>query len=154
MNEIITDEMIEQYFKNAQSHLVNTSNRISLQLSREWCRTFPKDAGVYCFFVDDKLSYVGETGCLRKRLADLLDSRNHTLRRSIGHKYFSLEKGYAKATSSIKFPAHIETLIENWMPSHLKVALMPIKIGRKEFEEWLQSKYPEVQFLNKRTKRQ
>ncbi len=153
MKEIISDSLIDQYFKQIKSHLLATKNRIPLQLSRKWCRTFIKDSGVYCFFVDDKLSYVGETGSLRKRLADLLDSRNHTLRRSVGEKYFSSEKGYIKATSSIKFPEHIEPLVEKWMIAHLKVSLLPIKIGRKEFEEWLQHIHPEVEFLNKRAKR-
>ena len=153
MEDIISDNLIEKYFKQVKSHLLNKRNRIPLQLSRQWCKSFPKDAGVYCFFIDDNLGYVGETGSLRKRLADLLDSRNHTLRRTVGEKYFSKVKGYAKASSSIKFPVHVELLVEKWMAEHLKVSLFPVKIGRKEFEEWLQHIHPEIEFLNKRKKR-
>lgn len=154
MSEIITETLIQQHFEKVGNYLLDEKNRIAFELSREWCKAFSKDAGVYCFFVDGILGYVGETGCLRKRLTDLLVSRNHTLRRSIGHKYFGLEEGYMKASSSVKFPDHIEVLIEKWMPSHLQLSLLPIKIGRKEFEEWLQQKYPTVEFLNKRKKRQ
>lgn len=153
MKEIISQNLIESYFKQIEYYLTKDKNRMTIELSRKWCKQFTKDAGVYCFFIDDKLKYVGETGCLRKRLADLLDSRNHTLRRSIGEKFFSHEKGYLKASSSDKFPVHIESKIEKWMPVHLKVSLLPIKIGRKEFEEWLQTNHPEIEFLNKRKKR-
>ncbi len=39
------------------------------------------------------------------------------------------------------------------MVDNLKVSWLPVKIGRKEFEEWLQHIHPEVEFLNKRKKR-
>lgn len=153
MKEVITDEMIELYFNLIKEHLTKTSSRIPFQLSREWCKKFPEDAGVYCFFIEDQLRYVGETGCLKKRLADLLDTRNHTLRRSIGEMYFSKEEGYKKTSSQLKFVDHIELKVEQWMINNLKVAWYPVKIGRKEFEEWLQHKHPEIEFLNKRKKR-
>lgn len=153
MKEVISDTLIESHFNAIKRHLVNNKNRVAFILSRDWCKTIPRDAGVYCFFIDNKLAYVGETGCLRKRMSDLLDTRNHTLRRSIGLKYFSTEKGFIQATSQSKFPEHIESLIEAWMIKHLKVAWLAVSIGRKEFEEWLQQNNSEVEFLNKRKKR-
>ncbi|MDE3184458.1 MAG: hypothetical protein KGM16_13655 [Bacteroidota bacterium] len=153
MQNVIPGELVEKYFNTICSYLKNKRSRVPYQLSKEWCATLPKEAGVYCFFIDDELRYVGETGYIKKRMKDLLDSRNHTLRRAIGENFFSTEGGYAKATSSIKFPDHIERLVEEWMTKHLKVSLLSIPIGRKEFEEWLQDKYPKVEFLNKRKKR-
>jgi hypothetical protein len=153
MEEIITDTLIEIHFDLIREHLIKDTSRIPFQLSREWCRSFPNESGVYCFFINDKLSYVGETECLRKRLADLLDTRNHTLRRTIGEKYFFDIEGYKKATSQSKFSDHIEIMVQEWISTNLKVSMCLVKIGRKEFEEWLQNKHPEIKFLNKRKKR-
>jgi hypothetical protein len=150
---LISDNLIEKHFNTLQQSLLNPSNRFHLQLQRKWFRTFPNVAGVYCFFLDDELCYVGETGCISKRLADLLDTRNHTLRRSIGEKYFSNESGYLKANSQTKYPFNIEDKIEKWMINHLKFSFVPVKIGRKEFEEWLQNSNSNISFFNKRTKR-
>jgi hypothetical protein len=53
-------------------------------------------------FEDGKLVYVGESGSLSGRVMDMLDSRNHTVRRALGELRFKDMPGYKKATSSIK----------------------------------------------------
>jgi hypothetical protein len=96
------------------------------------------------------LVYVGESGSLSGRVTDMLNSRHHTVRRSLGELRFKNEPGYKKATSSIKYPEHIENLVQETMKS-FKISVLPIPFGRKEFEEYIESKHkPE---LNRKGKR-
>jgi len=68
---------------------------------------------------------------------DLRDTRHHALRRNIGKFNFSNERGYNDANSKKKFPEKIERLVDNWLKERIKISALPMKIGRKEFEEWL-----------------
>lgn len=101
-------------------------------------------------FENGKLVYVGESGSLSGRVMDMLDSRNHTVRRALGELRFKDTPGYKKATSSIKHPEHIEEMVQETMKS-LKISVLPIPFGRKEFEEYIEAKHkPE---LNRKGKR-
>jgi len=98
---------------------------------------FPRNPGVYCVFEDGDLIYVGETGDLNERMRDLLDTRSHTLRRSLGKAKFGDHPAYQPASPSVKFPQEIESLLTQFMLEHLKVKAAPVILGRKEIEEKL-----------------
>lgn len=84
---------------------------------------------------------------------DLLDRRHHTLRRSIGEKYFSKEDGYIKATTRTKFPVHIKSLVNDHICKRLKIAFLVVPLGRKELEEFIEVRIERELVLNKRGKR-
>jgi len=142
-----------EYFKKVKAHLLKPGNRKKFVLTREWCKSFSDKAGVYLIFREDKLIYVGETGHLRKRMYDLLNTKNHCLRRSCGEHLFSKHKNYIKASSSISFPVEIEDLLNKWIEANLYISCLPLNLGRKEFEEWIFSTTPVGQLLNKRSQR-
>ena len=149
----IADSQVHEYFNQIMEYLLDEKNRIKIELTRTWSKTFTKEAGVYCIFIDNQLGYVGETGKLRGRMSDLLNTKNHTLRRSLGGKYFSTEKGYVKASSHKSYSQDIEERLNNLITERLTVSHLAITIGRKEFEEWLQTQHSQIIFLNKRKKR-
>lgn len=121
-----------------------------MKLTRTWANSQPDDAGVYMLFEKGKPVYVGESGKISVRIYDMLDSRHHTVRRAIGELRFSNHEGHQKATSKHKHPEHIETLVQKTM-SKLKLCVLPISIGRKEFEEYIYPIY-EPDF-NRKSKR-
>lgn len=153
MIELITKELANKYFHSIREYLLNIENRKSMLLTREWARSFPKNAGVYCIFEDDILKYVGETGSIRGRMADLLNTKNHNFRRLLGGEKYSNHTGYEKANSYKSFIPEIELGLHNWITNHCKVSYLTIHIGRKEFEDWLQEEHSNVVFLNKRKRR-
>jgi hypothetical protein len=130
--------------------LLDQSNWKCMCLTRDWARTFPKDSGVYMLFENETLVYVGESGSITGRVMDMLNSRQHTVRRALGEERLKKIDGYEKATSSIKYPDHIEVMVQNII-STFKISVLPLKFGRKEFEEFIQSKY--VPKLNRKGKR-
>ena len=141
---------ITQEFERIEKYLFDKSNWQSMILTRAWTKSHPSDAGVYMLFENGSPVYVGESGSISGRITDMLDSRHHTVRRALGEKRFSNIVGYQKATSKLKHPDHIEELIDNAV-SKLKLCVLPIEIGRKEFEEYIFPKYrPE---LNRKLKR-
>lgn len=137
-------------FQRIERFLFDPANWRPVLLTREWAKLQPEDAGVYMIFENGKPVYVGESGSISGRISDMLDSRHHTVRRSLGEMRFSTTAGYAKASSKSKHPEHIEALIVQTMQS-FKLSVLPIKIGRKEFEEYVFEKHkPE---LNRKAKR-
>ncbi|MDN3676286.1 hypothetical protein QWY90_03060 [Flavobacterium paronense] len=148
---MIDDKLIESYFTEIKNYLINKENQIKFSLVRNQCSEI--EAGVYCFFIDNKIRYIGESGCIKKRINDLLNTKNHSFRRSFGELYFLSNPLYKKASSTSSYHPDIEILLSSKMNKHLSYSFFPMKIGRKEFEEWLQDYYSEVEFLNKRKKR-
>lgn len=96
---------------------------------------------------------MGETGNLKGRMNDLLDSRHHTVRRTIGQKLFSTMEGFQKATTKSKFPEHIESLVNEHICTKLSLAFLEVKLGRKELEELIEPSIGIDIRLNKRGKR-
>ena len=83
---------------------------------------------------------------------DLLDSRHHTIRRTIGKNLFSNQKGFIQATTKIKFPDEFEILVNEHISKNLKLAYLPVELGRKELEEFIELDIkPEIK-LNKKRK--
>ena len=133
--------------------LLQPDNFSQVVMSREWANKIPSSPGVYVFKDMDKIVYVGETGNLRGRMKDLLDSRHHTIRRTIGVKFYSTIVGFVKATTKIKFPEHIEILVNEHICENLLLAYIPVTLGRKELEEMIESNIDKDVRLNKRGKR-
>lgn len=143
-------QVIQTELERIENILFNPTNWQPMELTRSWAKSFSTDAGVYMLFEQDKLVYVGETGSITGRVTDMLNSRHHTVRRALGEKRLKTVSGYQKATSSINYPVHIEEMVQKIL-SCFKISVMPIAFGRKEFEEYIQSKYsPE---LNRKGKR-
>jgi hypothetical protein len=137
-------ETIQREIERIEKYLFNSENWKVLKLTRQWAKSFPDDSGVYMLFEDGKLVYVGESGSLSGRVTDMLNSRHHTVRRAFGELRFKDVLGYKKATSSIKYPEHIEKLVEETMRG-FKISMLPVPFGRKEFEEYIESKHkPEL----------
>jgi hypothetical protein len=144
------ESAVQQEFERIEKYLFDSSNWQNMTLTRAWAKSQPVEAGVYMLFENGKPVYVGESGSISGRITDMLDSRHHTVRRSLGEKRFSNVPGFVKATSKRKHPVHIENLIHETLSS-FKICVLPIKIGRKEFEEYIFPKYaPE---LNRKSKR-
>lgn len=153
MKDIFQYNSIESYFKAISKELHKKESRKKVVLTRAWTKQFDKLRGVYFIFEKNELKYVGETGSLNGRMADLLNTKNHTLRRSIGERIFSKEKGYQKASSKQSFIPEIEKKLNDYMILNLSVSCLPLEIGRKEFEEWVIESNPDILFYNKRKKR-
>lgn len=145
------DKEIKKEIERIESYLFNSSNWKNIILTRKWAKDQPQNAGVYMLFEDDTPVYAGESGSISGRITDLLDSRHHTVRRSIGIKRFSTVKGFEKATTKKKFPSHIETLVNNQILK-FKLCVLPLKFGRKEFEEYVVEKY-DPEFNNKKKRK-
>ena len=141
---------IQREIERIEKVLFNSENWKEMKLTRQWAKSFPNDSGVYMLFEDRQLVYVGESGSLSGRVMDMLNSRHHTVRRALGELRFKDVPDYKKATSSIKYPEHIEKMVEETMKG-FKISVLPIPFGRKEFEEYVESKHkPE---LNRKGKR-
>jgi len=150
---MLNNEQINNYLYCLQSQLLDNKNFISILLSRSWARQAPDEAGVYALKENDQVIYVGETGNLRGRMIDLLDSRNHILRRTIGSTYYSDHPEFKVATASSKFPEAIEQLVNDHICFRLKVSYLAVSLGRKELEELIQATIPTGTGLNKRGRR-
>lgn len=139
-------KIIEHY----SSLLINEAKKHPVSLNRAWASKFPDTAGVYAILFNGDIVYVGETGKICARLCDLIDTRNHTLRRSLGKGLFSEREGYQDASAKKKFPEHIESLV-NSVLTKMTVAVLPVSLGRSEIEEHLVAKYNPV--FNTKSKR-
>lgn len=92
---------------------------------------------------------MGETGLLRSRMKDLLDTRNHVLRRKIGNTKFIKLPGFQKATSSKNFNPGIEDKLNKWIESNLEISTLAVDLGRKELEEFIYDKYDKPKYNSK-----
>lgn len=144
---------IDQYIEELKKSLLSPDNFQEVVMTREWASKVPSVAGVYVFKDSEKIVYVGETGNLRGRMKDLLDSRHHTIRRTIGERFYCDINGFSKATSRNKFPEHIEDLVNVYICNKLSIAFLEVKLGRKELEEHIHSIIETEVRLNKRGKR-
>lgn len=148
---MITEEFTANVLEFYSNELLNRAPKHKIELTRQWALQFPDVAGIYAVFSDDKVIYVGETGKISGRLMDFLNTRHHTLRRSLGAGLFSKEPGFKLASSAKKFPDHIETKVINALKT-LQVAVLPILLGRSEIEEYIiETQKP---LFNQKAKRQ
>jgi len=128
--------IVTAYLDNLLNDLLN-STRHKIELTRSWASQFPPKPGVYIFRLGDTIIYAGETGNIRGRMKDLVDTRNHTLRRSIGTKLYSNRPDFTKPSSRNRFCDAIETELNLYISSGLTLSFLPVDLGRKELEEKL-----------------
>lgn len=144
---------INQYLLSLKKELLDQNNWQKIIMTTEWTNQIPSTAGVYVLKEKDDIVYVGETGNLRGRMKDLLDSRHHTVRRTIGQKFYSTIDGYVNATNKIKFPVHIESMVNSHLCTKYSLAYLCVSLGRKELEEFIIKEINKDFKLNKRGKR-
>ena len=133
----VTGKLAKAHVELHVAFLADPEGAFALGRGKEWLKQFPTNPGVYSIFEGKDLIYSGESGSLRGRMRDLLDTRNHTLRRQLGNTKFGKHPNYRAASSSVKFPDDIEELLTEFMLTHLKVKALPVSLGRKEIEEKL-----------------
>ncbi len=127
-----------RYLQSLSEKLLNECKENQIDLTRAWASNFPTTPGVYIFRDKQQIIYVGETGNLRGRMKDMIDTRNHVLRRNIGNKLYSEISGFERATSRRKFIDVIEDMLNSHIKENLTVCCMPVELGRKELEEKIQ----------------
>lgn len=131
----------KKYLDELLNQLISKNKKLHIDLTRKWTKQFPKDAGIYALFEGNVLVYVGETGSIKGRMTDYLDTRHHTVRRKIGTYNFSKIKGFKAANSKLKFPKHIENKVNDWLKNKILLSYMVVDLGRKELEELIVRKY-------------
>lgn len=134
------DKDQKEYLNYLIDCLIN-KKRQPIVLNRNWSREFFDMPGVYVFFENNNIVYVGETASIKERMRDILDTRHHTLRRKIGALNFSEVIGYKKANSKIKFVPKIEDSVSDWMIKKMKLSFIQVSLGRKELEELIIERY-------------
>lgn len=150
----MNQETVNHYLRTKQAELLHSDNWKHIVLTRAWAQTVDDEAGVYALKRDNQLIYVGETGNLRGRMLDLLDSRQHSVRRTLGGHLYGDREGFVKATPSRKFPPQFEQLLNEYITTNLMVAYVVVPIGRKELEELVDGGMGTSEHrLNKRGKR-
>jgi hypothetical protein len=81
---MLTIKQINEYFAELEKQILSGLIKQRLILTREWTKQFHSEAGVYLIREKGIICYVGETGSMRERMRDLLNSQNHVIRRNIG----------------------------------------------------------------------
>jgi hypothetical protein len=132
---------LEHYLQSLADDLLNNCLQQKIQLTRAWASNFPSAPGVYLFKYKGKIIYVGETGNLRGRMKDMLNTQNHVLRRNIGNKLYTTVEGFQKATSRQSFIVVIEDMLNTHIQTHIMVCCMIVSLGRKELEEKIQKEH-------------
>jgi len=136
----MTKSEIEQYLLKLENTLIHKVDERSVKISRDWVKQFPEEAAVYLFREDGEICYIGETGNLKGRMGDILNTQNHTIRRNIGQYYFANHPLYEKASSRKKYAPEIEILLNERIENHLTMSFILTDLGRKELEERLFAK--------------
>ncbi|HRK80913.1 MAG TPA: GIY-YIG nuclease family protein [Saprospiraceae bacterium] len=134
------NQRIEDYLSKLENDLLNGKWQL-VETNYGWTDKFQSTAGVYVVKEEGEICYVGETGNLKKRMRDLLDTRNHSLRRTIGCARFAGKEGYEIATPSRKFPPQFEEELNRFFEDNFEVSAIEVLIGRKELEERLVEKF-------------
>ena len=145
------DDKVENYLARLESELINGNWKL-VEFSKDWLMSFDAEAGVYAIKEEGIICYVGESGSIRKRMKDLLDTRNHSLRQKIGNQRFLDKEGYQKGTSSKKFPIEFEEELNKIFEDNFEVSAIVVKIGRKELEERLVEKLKPIYNVRKKRK--
>ena len=123
----------EKYIRTLEKNLLS-ADRNKAEITHKWANTFPTDSGVYMARQGNKIVYVGETGSLRGRMQDMLDTRHHNLRRHIGFELFG-----EKASTTEKFKD--EKALDTFIKENIFISFIVVKLGRKELEERIVAKF-------------
>ena len=149
----MTKTEIEEYLVKFEHKLLIESERHSIELTREWAKSFPNVSTVYLFREEGEVCYVGETGSLRGRMTDILNTKNHTIRRNLGNSHYSEFPNYEKPSSRKGFSNDIENILNDRIEKHLTLSFITLNLGRKELEERLFDKLQPKYSLKKKEER-
>jgi hypothetical protein len=138
---MLNREQIESHFMDMKNLLSTAENQKNVILSSEWANQFPSEAGIYTAFENGKIGYLGESGNIRGRFKDLLDSRHYDLRRNFGKLNSSSVDGYSDADSYNKFPSSVEEKVNSLLMDKIKISVLFTDIGRLDLEEKLIDKF-------------
>lgn len=131
---------IEEYLLKLEHKLLIESERKPIELTRDWANSFPNQSAVYLFREEGEICYVGESGSIRGRMNDVLNTKNHTVRRNLGSNHYSEHLSYEKATSKKSFADEIELMLNDRIKKHLTLSYIVVDLGPKELEERLYAK--------------
>lgn len=147
----MTEREIENYLNSREKKLISESKKHQIVLTRTWANSFPNESAVYLFREGNEICYIGETGSLKGRMNDILNTKNHTIRRNFGNALFSEHPKYEKPSSKKGFCNEIEVLLNERIVNDLTISYLLIQLGRKELEEKLFDKYkPKYSIKGKR----
>ena len=148
----MTSNEITEFLADLTKTLFADDRRKPFKSVRTNYKEVPREPGVYALFEENNIVYIGETGSLRGRCENLCDTRNHSLRRSIGEFLFTDLAETERATAKRKFPDALEHELADWMEKNLTISYLSVPLGRKELEEFVCLMY-KVRY-NSRGKRQ
>jgi len=146
-------EEVVAYFKALEAELLDPNRRTAFGFAAEFRESVPEAGGVYVFFHQGRVVYVGETTSLRQRLAvHMRNPENHVLALKIARLLYDKLNGSGSAGSARKFLESHKEATRQWAASNLHVAFADMAIGRKELEERLvahhaplfNARYPEL----------
>jgi excinuclease UvrABC nuclease subunit len=127
---------IPSYLSHLEKELLQVTPQ-RIEFTKAWSNCFENRPAVYMFKEDGHICYVGETGCLKGRMSDFRNTKNHTLRRNFGNSHFSDHPQYYKATSKKSFSPAIETILEEYIRAHFALSCIYVELGRTELEEMM-----------------
>lgn len=134
-------ERVEVYLMKLEIELLSDENRKIIELNHEYFNQFPQKAGVYLLREEGEICYISETNNLQSKIYELLDIREHELRRQIGKQKFADKPNYKEASASKKFPDWIEKEIDRMLVDNFELSFLEVKLGRKELEERIKEKF-------------
>jgi len=138
----VTDEEVFAFLDHSDRHLSDPQNRAAFAYTTHFRARLPQHGGVYVFFLNDEVVYVGETKSLRQRLGNhMRNPENHVLALKIARLLFDILNGPGAAGSRRAFAEDHKQLTRDWVARSLQVAWLPVQLGRKELEEFLIEAY-------------
>ena len=147
----MTKTEIEEYLIKLEHKLLIESKRIKIELTRDWAKSFPNESAVYLFRENGEICYIGESGSIRGRMTDILNTKNHNVRRNLGNTHYAEHPNYEKATSKKSFAIEIELMLNDRIQKNLTLSYIVVDLGRKELEERLFVKFkPKYSLKGKR----
>jgi len=141
-------EVIEKYLEELEKQLIN-GERIPLQISRDWPKLFPKEAGVYILREKGEICYCGETKDVQVRAKNLISKGSHTARKNIGIEKFSGLPNFEKPKNKKSFSPDFEAKLNRILEANFEITVISVSIGRKEPEERVVEKYKLIDNPNK-----
>ncbi|MGB0864196.1 MAG: hypothetical protein ACPG19_08920 [Saprospiraceae bacterium] len=134
-------ERIEVYLMKLEIELLSDDNRKVLDLTGEYFKQFPQNAGVYLLREEGKICFTSETNNLQSKIHELIDTKKHELRRRIGKDKFSHKEDYKEASKNRNYPSWLEKEINRLLVDNFEISILEVKLGRKELEERIKFKY-------------
>ncbi|MFC7300294.1 GIY-YIG nuclease family protein [Cognatiluteimonas weifangensis] len=129
---------IAAFFDARQAELLDLSRRVPMTFAREFRINLPIEGGVYVFFFQSSVFYVGETTSIRQRIGmHMRNPENHVLALKIARHLYDRSHGLGAAGSQKKFSEQHKESTRQWIQEHLHVCYVPMLLGRKELEERL-----------------